>query len=152
MARREHVGIGTSKERRHLQAADVLGEVEVERHRRADLVEQPTEVLRARRDALVQLVHRRVHHELRRVRAHLALLSEHLGVDRAPPDVRRDHHEPPDDLRVLHRRVERDAAAERVAHDVGLLEPEVADQGGDVVGHEPNVDRPIDVGCPPVSL
>ena len=35
------------------------------------------------------------------------------------------------------RREEGDAAAERVAHHVGLLEPEVADEGGDVVGHQP---------------
>ena len=47
---------------------------------------------------------------------------------------------------------ERDAATERVAHDVGLLEPEVVDERGDVVGHELDVDRPIDVGGPAVAL
>ena len=48
--------------------------------------------------------------------------------------------------------LERDAAAERVAHDVGLLEPQVPDQRRDVVGHEPDVDRPVDVGGSAVSL
>ena len=50
------------------------------------------------------------------------------------------------------RRVERHPAAERVAHDVRLVEPEVVDEGGDVVGHEPHVDRPIDVGGTAVTL
>ena len=49
-------------------------------------------------------------------------------------------------------RPERDAATERVADDVGLLEPELGDQGGDVVGHEPDVDRTVDVGRPAVRL
>ena len=47
---------------------------------------------------------------------------------------------------------ERHPAAERVADDVRLLEPEVVDERGDVVGHEPDVDRPIDVGGAPVAL
>ena len=47
---------------------------------------------------------------------------------------------------------ERHPAAERVADDVGLLEPEVVDERRDVVGHEPDVDRPIDVGGPAVAL
>ena len=47
---------------------------------------------------------------------------------------------------------ERDAAAERVADDVRLLEPEVVDERRDVVGHEPDVDRPVDVGRAAVPL
>ena len=50
------------------------------------------------------------------------------------------------------RHEERDAATERVADDVRLLEPEVRDQGTDVVGHELDVDRPVDVGRPAVAL
>ena len=47
---------------------------------------------------------------------------------------------------------QRHAAAERVADDVRLLEPEVVDEGRDVVGHEPDVDRPIDVRGAAVPL
>ena len=50
------------------------------------------------------------------------------------------------------RREERDAATERVADDVRLVEPEVVDERRDVVGHEPDVDRAIDVGRPAVTL
>ena len=50
------------------------------------------------------------------------------------------------------RREERDAAAERVADEVRLVEPEVVDERRDVVGHEPDVDRPIDVGGAAVAL
>ena len=46
---------------------------------------------------------------------------------------------------MLRRGEERYPSAERVADEVRLLEPEVVDQGRDVVGHEPDVDRPIDV-------
>ena len=47
---------------------------------------------------------------------------------------------------------ERHAAAERVADDVRPVEPEVVDERRDVVGHEPDVDRPVDVGGPAVAL
>ena len=111
-------------------------EVEVLRHRLADLVEQPPEVLGARSDPLVQLVHRRFLHELRGGPAHLALLGEHFGRDRVPPDMRRGDDELADLVRVLHGGEERDPAAERVADDVRLVEPEVVDERRDVVGHE----------------
>ena len=48
--------------------------------------------------------------------------------------------------------VERDAAAQRVAHEVRLLEPEVLDEGRDVVGHQLDADRPVDVRRPPMPL
>ena len=38
---------------------------------------------------------------------------------------------------MVYGREESDTAAERVAEEVGLLEPEVGDQRGDVVAHEP---------------
>ena len=66
--------------------------------------------------------------------------------------LRRRHDELADLVRILHRGEQRDAAAERVADDVRLLQPEVVDEGRDVVGHEPDVDRPIDVGGAPVPL
>ena len=50
------------------------------------------------------------------------------------------------------RRAERHAAAERVADDVRLVEPEVVDQRRDVVGHQPHVDRSVDVGGAAVPL
>ena len=87
-----------------------------------------------------------------RRRVHLGLLGEHLGRDRVPPDVCRCANEFADLLRILHRSEQRHAAAERVADDIRLLEPEVVDQGSDVVGHEPDVDRPIDVRRAPVPL
>ena len=51
-------------------------------------------------------------HELGRGRAHLALLGEHLWVDRVAPDAGRDQDEPADDGRVLRRGVQRHPAAE----------------------------------------
>ena len=64
----------------------------------------------------------------------------------------RCHHQLADLLRLLPRGEERDPAAERVADDIRLLQPEVVDEGRDVVGHEPDVDRPIDVGGAAVPL
>jgi hypothetical protein len=48
--------------------------------------------------------------------------------------------------------VKRHATAERVADHVRLLQPQMVDKGGDVVGHQPNVDWSIDVSSPAVSL
>ena len=87
VARRCHVGIASDDEGRHLETADDLCEVVVLRHRFSDLRQQPREVLRARRDPLVQLVHRRVFHEFGGGRAYLALLRAHLRIDRVGPDV-----------------------------------------------------------------
>src|SRR2546429_128230 len=82
VTRRRHVGIGGDDQRRYLETADLLAVVEILRHRFADLPQQPREVLRVWRDPLVQLVHRRFLHELSGVRAYLALLGPHLGIDR----------------------------------------------------------------------
>ena len=101
---------------------------------------------------VVQLAHRRFLHELGGRRAHLALLGQHLGRDRVAPDVGRGHDELADLVGVLDGGEERDPAAERVADDVRLVEPEVVDERRDVVGHEPDVDRPVDVGGPAVAL
>jgi hypothetical protein len=90
VAGREHVGVGAGEQRRDSEAADLLAEVEVLRHRGRDLVEQPPEALGPRRDAPVEVVHRRVAHEVHRGRAHLALLGEHVRVDRAAADVGRE--------------------------------------------------------------
>ncbi len=46
----------------------------------------------------------------------------------------------------------RDAAAQRIAHHVAPVDPEVLDQRRDVVGHEPDVERAVDVGRPAVAL
>ena len=48
--------------------------------------------------------------------------------------------------------VQRHPATERVADDVRLVQPEVVDERGDVVGHQPDVDRSIDVGGAAVAL
>ena len=66
--------------------------------------------------------------------------------------MRRRHHELADFLRVPRRGEERDPAAERVAHEVRLLQPQVVDEGRGVVGHESDVDRPVDVGGTAVPL
>ncbi len=121
-------------------------------HQRADLVQQVREVLGTWRDLLVKLVHRGVLHEFGGGRVHLALLYTHLRIDRVGPDVRSGHDEPADLGRVLHRGVECHAAAERIAHDVGPVQPEVVDKGRDVVGDEPQLDRPVDVGGAAVTL
>ena len=101
---------------------------------------------------LVVLVHRRVLHEVGRRGVQLALLGEHLGRDRITPDVCPGDDQLADLLGVLHRREERDAATERIADQVRLVEPEVVDERRDVVGHEPDVERAIDVGRPAVTL
>ena len=152
VARREHVGVGGDEHRRDLEPADLVAEVEVLGHRRAHLLQQPREVLGPRREPHVRLVHRRALQVVRRCGADLALLGEHVRVDRAAPDVGRDDDQLPDELGVVDRRLERDAAAERVADEVGLVEPEVVDEGGDVVAHRDDAQRPVDVGGPPVAL
>jgi len=45
-----------------------------------------------------------------------------------------------------------DAAADRVAHNVGLREPKMLDQRGDVVGHRFVTQWAVDIGGAPVSL
>jgi hypothetical protein len=65
------------------------------------------------------------------------------------PDVRRGRDETADLGRMLRRCVERHSTAERVAHEVRTVEPEVVDQCGDVVGHEPDVNGSIDVAVRP---
>jgi hypothetical protein len=44
------------------------------------------------------------------------------------------------------------SAAERISNEVGLVQLKVVDERRDVIGHEPEVDRPIDVGGPAVPL
>jgi hypothetical protein len=66
--------------------------------------------------------------------------------------VRGHEDQPPHELRVPDRHPGRDAAAERVAHDVDLLVAQVRDQGGDVVGDGLKRDRPIHVRRAAVPL
>ncbi len=101
---------------------------------------------------MVQLIHGGVFHELSRGPGHLELLSEHLRRDRVAFDIRRDQDQPADLVRVPHCELQRHAAPQRVAHNVGLGELEVVDERGDVIRHEPRVDRPIDVCGASVSL
>jgi hypothetical protein len=85
-------------------------------------------------------------------RAHLGLLDAHLRIDRVGADVGRGRHQPADLGRVLGRGVERHPAAEGVAHQVRGVQPEVVDERGDVIGHEPDVERSVDVGGAAVAL
>ena len=62
------------------------------------------------------------------------------------------HDELADLVRVLRGSHEGHPAAEGEADDVRLVEAEVVDERRDVIGHEPDVDRPIDVGRAPVAL
>src|SRR5207245_1036715 len=96
----EYVGIPRDDQRRGLDAGDLLGEVEILLHRVTDLAQEPWPILRPRRDAGIQLVHRRLLHLLGHRRAHLALLSEDVGIECIAPERRRNHHEFPDHLRV----------------------------------------------------
>src|SRR5439155_18336853 len=123
VARWSHVGVGGDDERRHLEATDLVGKVEVLRHRRADLVEQPREVLGTWCDPLVELVHRSVFHELGGRRVDLALLRPHLRIDCVGAYVRRGCDQPADLGRVLRRGEKSHATAERVADHVRLLLP-----------------------------
>jgi hypothetical protein len=140
------MSVGICRPRTSSVKSKILG------HRLADLVQQPGKVRRARGDPLVELVHRGVLHELGRSRADLALLSEHLRVDRVAPDVGRDHDQPADQGRVLRRGLQRHPAAQGVAHHVRLVQLEMPDERGDVVGHQPHVERPVDVGGPAMPL
>ena len=87
-----------------------------------------------------------------RRRVHLGLLGEHLRRNGVTADVSRGADELAHLLRILHRSEQRNAAAERIADDVGLLQPEVVDERRDVVGHQLDVDRPVDVRRAPVPL
>ena len=53
---------------------------------------------------------------------------------------------------MLNRGSQRDAAAERIAHDIGLREPELLDERGDIVGHRLVGERAVDIGGAPVPL
>lgn len=44
------------------------------------------------------------------------------------------------------------APSERVSDHVRPVQSQVVDQRGDVIGHEAQVDRPVDVCGPPVAL
>ncbi|HET6918042.1 MAG TPA: hypothetical protein VFI46_01110 [Jiangellaceae bacterium] len=103
------------------------------------------EIFGPRRDPLVELVHRRIRHELGGGRAHLALLRAHLRINPVRPDVRRHHDQSVDLGWVLRRCVQRHPTAERVTHQVRLVEPEVGGERRDVIGHQPHVNRSIDV-------
>ena len=152
MRRWEDVGVCRDDEGRRLDAADLLREVEILLHRLADLAEQPGPVFGPGRDAGVQLIHRRLLHGLGRGGTDLALLRENLRIKRVAPERRRDHHELAHHLRVPDGGLQRHAAAERIAHDVGGCETQVLDQGGDVVGHQRDAQGAIDVGRAPMAL
>jgi len=48
--------------------------------------------------------------------------------------------------------LQRDAASQGIAEEVGLFEAEVRDERGDVVGHQLVAKRAIDVGGVPMGL
>jgi hypothetical protein len=152
VARRSHVRIPAGDECRHLEVSNERALVEILAHRRPDLAKQATEVLRTGCGPLVDLEHRRLLHERRRFGSDLGLLREHLRVDGIPADVGRDDDESVHEIRMASRDLHGDAAAERIADDVRLLEPEMADEGRDVVGHQLGADRAVDVGRPAVAL
>src|SRR5207253_11293589 len=78
VARWRHVGVGGDNQGRHLEPADLVREIEILRHRLADLPKQAAEILWARRDPLVELIHRRILHELRGLGPEHALLRKHF--------------------------------------------------------------------------
>src|SRR5207244_13313406 len=76
----------------------------------------------------------------------------HLCREGVRPDVRRRDDKPTDLRRIMHRRLQRDTTTERVTHDVPAGQLEMFDQRSDVAGHEPDVDRSIDVSGAAMSL
>ena len=109
-------------------------------------------VLDARRKCAVELIHRRSLHHLRHVGADVTLLREDVGIEPISAERRRHDDESINDLGVANGRQKCNAAAERVAHDVHAAQTEVLDERRDVVGHERNAERTIDIRCTPMSL
>src|SRR5439155_20886001 len=68
------------------------------------------------------------------------------------PDGRRNLHDVAHHVEVPDDGLQRHAAVERIAHDVGGCETQVLDQGGDVVGHQRDAQGAIDVSRAPVAL
>ena len=48
--------------------------------------------------------------------------------------------------------MERHPAAQGIAHQVRRVQPQVVDEGRDVIGHEPDIKRSVDVGGAAVAL
>src|SRR2546423_10137722 len=112
MRRRKDVSVGRDYECRGRDPANLLREIEVLLHRLADLAEQSPPVLRSRRQAGVELVHRRLLHSFRRGGADLSLLSKNVGVASVSSEWRRHDDQLTDDLGVSDRRLQGAASAE----------------------------------------
>src|SRR5438045_1668886 len=138
--------------RGRLYSGDLLRVVEVALHHVPDLAKKARKILGPRRDARIELIHRRLLHELGRLRTDLLLLREHLGIDGTALEVCRDDDELPDELWVTDRDEGGNTATERVAHHVRPVQLQVFDERGDVVGHELRLERSIDVGRTAVAL
>ena len=70
----------------------------------------------------------------------------------APARDRRGQHEAANDGRMLDRGPKRHGSAEGESEQVGPPQPEVVDEGGDVVGHGLEPHRPVRGGRPAVAL
>ena len=69
-----------------------------------------------------------------------------LGVDSIAGKWGRDGHQLANELGVPHGEPQGDLTALAVAEEVGLVEAEVVDQGGDIVGQLVEAERTVDVG------
>src|SRR2546423_7101605 len=112
MRRWKNVGVSRDNECRGRDPANLLREIEVLLHRLADLAEQSAPILRSRRQAGIELVHRRLLHSFGRRGADLSLLRKYVGVESVSSEWRRHDDQFTDDLGVSDRRLQGDASAE----------------------------------------
>src|SRR5688572_26957209 len=148
----KNIRVSGDEEGRCLDPCDLLREIEVLLHGLTDLAEESGPVLGTRCDAGVKLIHRRLLHRLRRLRRYLRLLTKYVWVESVAPEWSGDEHELAHHVRVSDGSQERDTTAQREPHDVGLLKLEMPYQGCDVVRHQIDRERTIDVGSPSVAL
>jgi hypothetical protein len=77
---------------------------------------------------------------------------ENLGVPSITLVGGRDDHQPANHVRVPDSGLQRDTASQGIAEEVGTLESQVLDQGCDVVRHQLEAERAIDVSRVPMGL
>jgi hypothetical protein len=146
------VGVGVDEHRGRGEPADRVGPVVLRLDEVGRLADERREVLGARRDSRVELADRRLPDHVGRPGAHRVHGGDRVGVVAVAPERDRDEHQPAHPVRMLDRRAQSDHPAQRVAHDVGLLEAEVLDQCRHVVGHRLGPERSVDVRRVAVAL
>jgi len=146
----DDVCVADDNQGRRLDPSDVLGGPgERRRVEPLHLLDQPGEVLGVRRDLEVGFFDRGPGEHLGRdAREHLLQLR--LRAVARVGD--RGEHQPARQAGVADGKLEGGGAAHAEAEDVGVVEVEVTDQGGHVVGHVLVGDGAVYVGRAPVPL